>query len=67
MKYWELYTITMRASSNFVQGNGLSYSEGSIDIMWVDLDLGDGIMLGPDLIERRDDNIFQVEFTGSVE
>ena len=66
-QFWTVFTIKMRAKSNFVQGSGLSYSEGSVDIMWVDLELGDGIMDGDEIIERRDTNIFTVEFTGSVD
>ena len=67
LDFWTLYEVRMRANSNFVQGSGLSYSEGAVYIMWADLTMGDGVIYGPTLIERRDTNIFTVDFSGTVE
>ena len=44
----------------------MPYSEGSVYIMWVDLEMGDGIIEpSGNLIERRDINIFTADFSGS--
>jgi hypothetical protein len=66
LDFWTPYEVTMRANSNFVQGTGLTYSEGSVEIMWVNVEMGDGVIEPQeDLIERRDTNVFTVDFTGT--
>ena len=67
LDFWTLYEVKMRANSNFVQGSGFSYSEGSVYVMWVNLTTGDGFIEGSSLIERRDSNRFTVEFSGAVD
>ena len=66
LDFWTPYEVTMRANANFVQGTGLTYSEGTVEIMWVNVEMGDGVIEPfDDLVERRDTNVFTVEFSGT--